>query len=43
MDIVLINFHVPTDEKDEKEKELFYTILEDIHESIKGKHYSGFG
>jgi len=36
MDIVLINIHGPTNEQDEEEKELFYTILEDVYESVKG-------
>uniref|UniRef100_A0A2S2NJR6 Craniofacial development protein 2 n=1 Tax=Schizaphis graminum TaxID=13262 RepID=A0A2S2NJR6_SCHGA len=31
MDIVLINVHAQTEEK-----ELFYTILEDVYESVKG-------
>jgi hypothetical protein len=36
MAVVLINVYASTDEKDEEEKELFYTILEDVHESAKG-------
>lgn len=36
MDIVLINVHEPTDEKDEEEKELFYAILENVYKSVKG-------
>lgn len=35
MDVVLINVYAPMEEKYE-EKELFYTILEDVFESVKG-------
>lgn len=35
--MILINIHVPTDNKDEKEKELFYSTLEDVFNTLVGQ------
>lgn len=34
LDVILINAHKPTDEKDEDKKELFYASLTDVFASI---------
>lgn len=34
MDVVLINVHAPTNEKDEEEKKLYCSILEEVFESV---------
>lgn len=39
LDMVLINVHAPTEDKDGDEAEVFYATLEDVYESLTGSSW----
>jgi hypothetical protein len=36
LDMVIINEHAPTEDKEDDEKEQFYTTLEDVYDGLAG-------